>query len=143
MPRLITICGATATGKSGVAMALAGRLQSSILSADSRQVYREFDIGTAKPTAVDRTCVPHHLIDICDPTETMTLADYQQQAQNLIAAVDFPLSPPLLLVGGTGLYIKSVVRGLKIPRVAPMSELRSQLAELGQSLCYAMLQQVD
>ena len=143
MPRLITICGATATGKSGVALALAGRLQSSILSADSRQVYREFDIGTAKPTAVDRTCVPHHLIDICDPTETMTLADYQLQAQNLIAAVDFPVSPPLLLVGGTGLYIKSVVRGLKIPRVAPMPELRSQLAELGQSLCYAMLQQVD
>jgi tRNA dimethylallyltransferase len=126
-----------------VALALAGRLQSSILSADSRQVYREFDIGTAKPTAVDRTCVPHHLIDICDPTETMTLADYQQQAQNLIAAVDFPVSPPLLLVGGTGLYIKSVVRGLKIPRVAPMPELRSQLAELGQSPCYAMLQQVD
>jgi tRNA dimethylallyltransferase len=143
MPRLITICGATATGKSGVALALAGRLQSSILSADSRQVYREFDIGTAKPTAVDRSCVPHHLIDICDPTETMTLADYQQQAQNLIAAVDFPVSPPLLLVGGTGLYIKSVVRGLKIPRVAPMPELRSQLAELGQFQCYAMLQQVD
>lgn len=143
MPRLITICGATATGKSGVALALAGRLQSSILSADSRQVYREFDIGTAKPTAVDRTCVPHHLIDICDPTETLTLADYQQQAQNLIAAFDFPLSPPLLLVGGTGLYIKSIVRSLKIPRVAPMPELRSQLAELGQSQCYAMLQQVD
>ncbi|MEG4839775.1 tRNA (adenosine(37)-N6)-dimethylallyltransferase MiaA [Microcoleus sp. B9-D4] len=143
MPRLITICGATATGKSGVALALAGRLQSSILSADSRQVYREFDIGTAKPTAVDRTCVPHHLIDICDPTETLTLADYQQQAQDLIAAVDFPLCPPLLLVGGTGLYIKSIVRGLKIPRVGPMPELRSQLAELGQSQCYAMLQQVD
>ena len=143
MPRLITICGATATGKSGVALALAGRLQSSILSADSRQVYREFDIGTAKPTALDRTCVPHHLIDICDPTETLTLADYQQQAQKLIADVDFPVSPPLLLVGGTGLYIKSIVRGLKIPRVAPMPELRSQLAELGQSQCYAMLQQVD
>ncbi|MEG4106782.1 tRNA (adenosine(37)-N6)-dimethylallyltransferase MiaA [Microcoleus sp. S13_C5] len=143
MPRLITICGATATGKSGVALALAGRLQSSILSADSRQVYREFDIGTAKPTAVDRTCVPHHLIDICAPTETLTLAEYQQQAQKLISDVDFPLSPPLFLVGGTGLYIKSIVRGLKIPRVAPMPELRSQLAELGQSQCYAMLQQVD
>ncbi len=143
MPRLITICGATATGKSGLAVAVASRLQSSILSADSRQVYREFDIGTAKPTAVDRTCVPHHLIDICDPTETLTLADYQQQAQNLIAAVDFPVSLPLLLVGGTGLYIKSIVRGLKIPRVAPTPELRSQLAELGQSQCYAMLQQID
>jgi len=143
MFRLITICGATGTGKSGVALVLADRLKSSILSADSRQVYREFDIGTAKPTAVDRASVPHHLIDICDPTETLTLAEYQQQAQKIIADVDFPLSPPLLLVGGTGLYIKSIVKGLKIPRVAPMPELRSQLAELGQSQCYAMLQQVD
>ena len=136
---LITICGATATGKSGVALALASRLKSSIVSADSRQVYREFDIGTAKPTKADRTSVPHHLIDICDPTETLTLSDFQQQAQKIIADVDYPL----LLVGGTGLYIKSVVKGLKIPRVAPMPELRSQLAELGQSQCYAMLQQVD
>ena len=140
MFRLITICGATATGKSGVALALAGRLQSSILSADSRQVYREFDIGTAKPTKVDRTSVPHHLIDICDPTETLTLAEYQQQAQKIIADV---VDSPLLLVGGTGLYIKSVVRGLKIPRVGPIPELRSQFAELGQSQCYAILQQVD
>ena len=143
MSKLITICGATATGKSGVAVAVASRLRSPILSADSRQVYREFDIGTAKPTKVDRASVPHHLIDICNPTETLTVADYQQQAQNLIAAVDSPLSPPLLLVGGTGLYIKSIVRGLKIPRVASMPELRSQLTELGQHQCYQMLQQVD
>ncbi|MBE9097105.1 tRNA (adenosine(37)-N6)-dimethylallyltransferase MiaA [Tychonema sp. LEGE 07203] len=143
MFRLVTICGATATGKSGVALALAGRLQSSIVSADSRQVYREFDIGTAKPTATDRDAVPHHLIDICEPTETLTLADYQQQAQKIIADADFPVSPPLLLVGGTGLYIKSIVKNLKIPRVAPVPQLRSQLAELGQSQCYAILQQVD
>ena len=120
-------------------MALAQKLQSAILSADSRQVYREFDIGTAKPNKVDRASIPHYLIDICDPTETLTLSEYQQQAQSLIAAAD----SPLLLVGGTGLYIKSIVRGLKIPRVAPMPELRSQLAELGQSQCYAILQQVD
>ncbi|MEZ2234073.1 tRNA (adenosine(37)-N6)-dimethylallyltransferase MiaA [Microcoleus sp.] len=139
MSRLITICGATATGKSGVAVAVASRLRSPILSADSRQVYREFDIGTAKPTKVDRTSVPHHLIDICDPRETLTLAEYQEQAQKLIMAYDVPL----LLVGGTGLYIKSIVRGLKIPRVAPMPELRSQLIELGQPQCYQMLKQVD
>jgi tRNA dimethylallyltransferase len=139
MSKLITICGATATGKSGVAVAVAQMLRSPILSADSRQVYREFDIGTAKPTKVDRTSVPHYLIDICDPRETLTVAEYQEQAQNLIAAVD----SPLLLVGGTGLYIKSIVRGLKIPRIAPMPELRSQLVELGQPQCYAMLQQVD
>lgn len=120
-------------------MAVASRLRSPILSADSRQVYRDFDIGTAKPTKSDRTSVPHYLIDICDPRETLTVADYQEQAQNLIAAVD----SPLLLVGGTGLYIKSIVRGLKIPRIAPMPELRSQLVELGQPQCYQILQQVD
>ena len=143
MSGLIVICGATATGKSGVAVAVAQRLRSAILSADSRQVYREFDIGTAKPTKIDRASVPHYLIDLCDPTETLTVSEYQQQAQNLIATPPFPLTSPLLLVGGTGLYIKSIVRGLKIPRVASMPQLRSQLAELGQSQCYAILQQVD
>ena len=172
MGGLIVICGATATGKSGLAIAIAHRLHSIILSADSRQVYRDFDIGTAKPTREEQQQVPHYLIDICDPTETLTVADYQQQAQSLIAATAYgtgnralvqrsrgaeeqrgkisPLPPrpmavppPPLLVGGTGLYIKSVVRGMKIPRVPPHPELRSQLADLGQSQCYAMLQQVD
>lgn len=144
-PTLITICGATATGKSGLAIALAMRLNSPILSADSRQVYRHFDIGTAKPTKAEQQQVTHHLIDICAPTETLTLADYQQQAQTLINSPLVPLSPcpPLLLVGGTGLYIRSIVRGLKIPSVAPHQELRSQLQSLGQTQLYAILQQVD
>ena len=129
-------------------MSLAQRLNSPILSADSRQVYREFDIGTAKPTPSDRQLVPHYLLDICDPTETLTVADYQQQAQSLIAkfhtlSSQNRLDSIPLLVGGTGLYIKSITRGLKIPQVAPMPELRSQLAAIGQPQCYAMLQQVD
>ena len=115
-----------------------------ILSADSRQVYREFDIGTAKPTVTERSRVPHFLIDSCDPTETLTLAEYQQQAQTLIAKCHAsPEGIIPLLVGGTGLYIRSVVRGLKIPRVPPQPELRSQLQRLGQAQCYAFLQQVD
>jgi len=138
-PQLIVICGATATGKSGLALELAQRLNTVILSADSRQVYREFDIGTAKPSVAERQLVPHYLINICKPTETLTVADYQEQAQKLIAS--FP--SPLLLVGGTGLYIKAIVRGLKIPRVAPNENLRSQLSSLGQSQCYNFLQQVD
>jgi len=141
-PGLITICGATATGKSGLALALAQRLNSVILSADSRQVYREFDIGTAKPSATHRQQVPHYLVDICEPTETMTLADYQLQAQELIAYFHARGTIPLL-VGGTGLYIRSVVQGMKIPRVAPQYELRSQLASLGQTQLYQILQQVD
>ncbi|MBW4559425.1 MAG: tRNA (adenosine(37)-N6)-dimethylallyltransferase MiaA [Trichormus sp. ATA11-4-KO1] len=140
MTKLIVICGATATGKSGLALNLARRLGSVILSADSRQVYREFDIGTAKPTLAEQKLVPHYLIDICDPTDTMTVADYQEQAQNLIASLSIS---PLLLVGGTGLYIRSIVRGMKIPRVSPQKELRSQLESLGQTMLYEILQQVD
>lgn len=142
MPGLIVICGATATGKSSLALHLAQGLGSPILSADSRQVYREFDIGTAKPTAADRRNVPHYLLDICDPTDNLTVADYQDQANQAIAEVQ-GLNHVPLLVGGTGLYLKAVVKGLKIPRVAPNPELRSQLATLGQAQCYAMLQQVD
>ncbi|NEO20927.1 MULTISPECIES: tRNA (adenosine(37)-N6)-dimethylallyltransferase MiaA [unclassified Moorena] len=148
---VIVICGATATGKSSLGIALAQRVSSIILNADSRQVYREFDIGTAKPTLAQQQQVPHYLIDICDPTETLTVADYQQQAQEIIASkhredrVDQAdlNNNPLFLVGGTGLYIKSVVRGLKIPRVAPQEDLRSQLAALGQAQLYNFLQQID
>ncbi|MBR8837593.1 MAG: tRNA (adenosine(37)-N6)-dimethylallyltransferase MiaA [Stigonema ocellatum SAG 48.90 = DSM 106950] len=142
MTNLIVICGATATGKSRLALALARRNGSVILSADSRQVYRSFDIGTAKPTAAEQRLVQHYLIDICDPTDTMTVADYQQLAQALISSLTVS-SPRLLLVGGTGLYIRSVTQGMKIPRVAPQQELRSHLESLGQKQLYAMLQQID
>ncbi|WP_245939966.1 tRNA (adenosine(37)-N6)-dimethylallyltransferase MiaA [Stenomitos frigidus] len=196
VPFLIVICGATATGKSGLAIALAQRLHSAILSADSRQVYREFNVGTAKPSIAEQQQVTHYLIDICDPTETLTVAEYQQQAQGLIWGVGCGVwgvrgaegaegvgeaegrrqraggrrqkagvrinsklfgaaarsatqnsaptpYPPPLLVGGTGLYIRSIVRGLIIPRVPPQLDLRSQLQTLGQSQLYAFLQQVD
>ncbi len=136
---LIVICGPTATGKSRLALDLATWLNTIILSADSRQVYRELNIGTAKPTAAELAAVPHHLIDICEPTETLTLADYQSRAQGILAQrEDLPL-----LVGGTGLYIKAIAQGLKIPRVPPQPELRGQLLALGQGHCYPMLQQVD
>ena len=171
MSALIVICGPTASGKSGLAIAIAQRIREEadlgrktweryedaiILSADSRQIYREFDIGTAKPSAAEQAQVPHYLIDICDPTVTLTLADYQDQAQALIQtfhhSTDSPHSTDAtrpdsrsmpLLVGGTGLYIKSIVRGLKIPRVAPQATLRSQFKTLGQPYAYALLQQVD
>ncbi|MEO1429483.1 MAG: tRNA (adenosine(37)-N6)-dimethylallyltransferase MiaA [Cyanobacteria bacterium J06633_8] len=151
MTKLIVICGATATGKSGLALALAQRCGSIIISADSRQVYREFNIGTAKPTIAEQKLVPHYLIDVCDPNNTMTVADYQQQAQEIVAGKSLKdilyrstqPNPPIFLVGGTGLYLKSIVRGMKIPRVAPQTELRSQLSSIGQTQLYAMLQQVD
>ena len=139
---LIVILGATATGKTSLAIALAKHLNSPILSADSRQVYRHFDIGTAKPNLEERQEVPHYLIDIAEPDTTLTLADYQQQAQTLIAKFHAEGVTPIL-VGGSGLYIKAITAGLKIPRVPPQPELRSQLEELGQNYCYQVLQQVD
>jgi len=139
---LIVILGATATGKTSLAISLAKHLNAPILSADSRQVYRHLDIGTAKPTIEERQGVPHYLIDIIEPDQTLTLADYQDQAQTLIAKFHAQGVTPIL-VGGSGLYIKAITAGLKIPRVEPQPELRSQFEELGQSYCYQILQQVD
>lgn len=141
MVKIIVVCGPTAAGKSSLAIALAERLNTVILSADSRQVYQDFNIGTAKPSLEEQAIIPHYLIDICDPTETLTVAEYQSYTYDLIDKLAG--EKPLLLVGGTGLYIKAVVRGLQFPRVAPQPALRSQLMNLGQSQCYAMLQQVD
>jgi tRNA dimethylallyltransferase len=143
VPFLLVIGGATATGKSSLSLALAQRLPSAILSADSRQVYREFDIGTAKPSQEERQQIPHFLIDICDPAETLTLAEYQTQAQALIHQFHQDGNTLPMLVGGTGLYIDAVVKGLKIPPVAPNPVLRMQLTRLGQEQCYALLQHLD
>jgi tRNA dimethylallyltransferase len=139
---LIVICGATATGKSGLAIAIAQRLNSPIISADSRQIYREFNIATAKVSPAELALVPHRLVSTSDPDYTVTLAQYQLQAQGLIEKFHQSEQIPLL-VGGTGLYIKSVVKGMKMPRVAPQPDLRSQLLALGQVQCYQILVHLD
>ena len=143
VPCLIIVAGPTAAGKSGLGLAIAQRYPSVILSADSRQIYQSFDIGTAKPSLADRAAVPHRFIDICAPTETLTVADYQAQAQHLIGKLHERREQLPLLVGGTGLYINSIAKGLKIPRVAPNEALRSQFQTLGQPHCYDLLRQLD
>lgn len=140
MTKLIVICGATATGKSSLALKLAQELNTKIISADSRQVYQEFDIGTAKPSLQEQSLVPHYMIDVCKPNEILTLAQYQEQTQTII---DSNPTKPVLLVGGTGLYIKAIVRGLKIPRVSPQPRLRSHLETFSQCERYAFLSQID
>lgn len=124
-------------------MALANRWPAAIVSADSRQVYREFDIGTAKPSEQDRRRVPHFLVDICEPTATLTVADYQQQAQTVLAQLHQQGKRLPLLVGGSGLYVDAVAKGLKIPQVAPQPELRSQLMGWEQAHRHQLLCQVD
>ncbi len=128
MSHLIAIVGPTAVGKSALTIHLAQVFGGEIVSADSRQVYRYLDIGTAKPSPEERALIPHHLIDVVDPDENFTLAIYQEMA--LRAIEDIQRRGRLaLLVGGSGLYVRSVIGGLRIPQVAPDAELRRNLEE--------------
>ena len=123
---LILLVGPTAVGKTGVAVELAPRLNAEIISADSRQVYRYMDIGTAKPTAEQRARVPHHLLDVVNPDQTLTLAEYQELAYDTLRHIAAVGRVPML-VGGTGLYVRAVAEGWTIPRVAPNPVLREVL----------------
>jgi tRNA dimethylallyltransferase len=130
---LLVIAGPTATGKTALALALAERLrpawEAEVVSADTRQIYRLMDIATAKPTPTERARLPHHLLDVVWPDETLTLAEYQRLANAAIAEVWARGRLPLL-VGGAGLYIRAVVDGLAIPEVAPQPKLRAELEAL-------------
>ncbi|MFW6097433.1 MAG: tRNA (adenosine(37)-N6)-dimethylallyltransferase MiaA [Chloroflexota bacterium] len=123
-------------------MHLAQRFDGEIVSADSRLFYRGMDIGTAKPSAAERERVPHHLVDIADPDETITLGQYQDAAYAAITAIQARERLPIL-VGGTGQYIMSVVEGWGIPRVPPHRDLRRALRRLGGSELHRWLSHLD
>lgn len=110
-PRLIAIVGPTATGKSALAVALAHRLGGEVVSCDSTAVYRGFDIGTDKPAIASRGGVPHHLIDVADPTEHYSAARYVREASAAIRSITARARTPIL-AGGTGLYYRALTRGL-------------------------------
>ncbi len=124
--RLAVLCGPTAVGKTAVAVELAVRLDAEIIAADSRTIYRGMDVGTAKPTREQRRRVPHHLLDVADPAERFTLAQYQRLARGALTDIRARGRLPLL-VGGTGLYIRAVVQDLSIPPVPPDPALRGRL----------------
>lgn len=144
--RLLVICGPTATGKTALAIALAQRLGGEIVNADSRQVYRFMDVGTAKPTAAQRAAAPHHLLDVVDPDEPFTLADYLERAHDAVAGILARRSLPIV-AGGTGLYVRALVQGFAVPRVAPDPQLRQDLEALaeaeGSPALLARLRHVD
>jgi len=143
---LLILVGPTAVGKTALSLRLAEMLDGEIVSADSRLFYRGMDVGTAKPTPEQRACVPHHLIDIADPDETVGLAGFQERAYAAIDAVHARGKLPLL-VGGTGQYVRAVVEGWRIPRVPPNPDLRAELeaqARLeGAGALHARLAQLD
>ena len=139
---LIAILGPTAVGKTETSLKLAEEFHGEIVSADSRQVYRGMDIGTAKPTADEQRHAPHHLIDVVNPDEPFALSDYQHHAYAAIADIHERGHIPLL-VGGTGLYVRAVLEGLSIPRVAPDLGRRADLEKQDPGMLYVRLQQID
>ena len=123
---LVVIVGPTGVGKTALSVGLARELHSEIVSADSRQIYRGMDIGTAKPTLAERAGVPHHGIDIVGPDDDFTLANFQDLAYAAIEDIASRDRLPFL-VGGTGQYVRAVVEGWRIPRVRPDPALRAGL----------------
>jgi tRNA dimethylallyltransferase len=146
MQCLVAIVGPTAVGKSELALHLAQDLPAEIVGADSRQIYRYMDIGTNKPTLTERAIVPHHLIDIIEPDEDFNLAVYCELATEAIKTIQHKDKLPLL-VGGSGLYMWSLVEGWKMPQAPPNPVLRRDLEtrakEEGSDVLYKELQQID
>ena len=141
-PVTIALMGPTASGKTDLALELAEALDLAVISVDSRQLYRGMDVGTAKPTAAQRRRVRHELLDLRDPDQPINLQEFTTLAQVAIAA-EHRRRGVALLVGGSGLYLEALLRGLAPPAVPPQPALRAQLEGLGQPLCHGLLRQAD
>lgn len=146
LPPVIVIIGPTAVGKTELSLGLCERFNGEVVGADSRQIYRQMDICTAKPTATEMARVPHHLIDICDPDEPFSLAEYQKRAYATIDDIHARSKIPFV-VGGTALYVRAVVEGLRLPEVPPNPALRAELEQYltdnGRDALFQWLAEVD
>jgi tRNA dimethylallyltransferase len=146
MSSLVAIVGPTAIGKSSLALELGRTFGGEIINADSRQVYRYMDIGTAKPTLEERAVVPHHLIDVVNPDQDFNLALYQSKVRKIIDDIQ-RRRKPALLVGGSGLYVWAILEGWRIPAVPPDYVMRQELEARAQSegvkALYEELKQLD
>jgi tRNA dimethylallyltransferase len=143
-PPLVVVVGPTATGKSGLAVALAQALGGEVVNADAMALYRGMDVGTAKPAAAERGGVPHHLLDVLDVTETASVAAYQRAARAVIDDLRAAGRTPVL-AGGSGLYVQAVVDELEFPGTdaALRAGLEAELAVLGPAALHARLTAVD
>ena len=143
---LLVIVGPTAVGKSALSIRLAQDFEGEIVSADSRQIYRGLDIGADKPTLQQRALAPHHLLDVVDPDEVLSLAQFQELAYQAIDSIQARRRLPIL-VGGTGQWIWAMVEGWGVPRVPPDAGLRAKLAaeaaRVGQAALHTQLAAVD
>lgn len=144
MSKVIVICGATATGKSDIAIEVAQELGAEIINADSMQLYRGMDIGTAKLNVEERKGIPHHLLDVLDVSEDSTVAWYQEQARAAITEIH-GRGKDAVIVGGTGLYIKAILDDLNFPDTDPevRAKLEAELAEFGAAALFARLEELD
>lgn len=144
MPRVIAVVGPTATGKSALALAVAQRVGGEVINADSMQLYRGMDIGTAKLPVTEREGVPHHLLDIWDVTQTASVADFQQRGR---ACIDDLLARDVtpVLAGGSGLYLRAVLDRIEFPGTDPAlrADLEVDLATLGAPRLHERLATVD
>lgn len=144
-PKVIVICGPTGIGKTSVGIDLAQTFGGEIISADSMQIYRYMDIGTAKPNAEELATVPHHMIDIIDPDEDFDAVQFSDRARPMILEIESRSRIPIV-VGGTGFYIKSLLHGLfQSKAVDPKirSRLKKEATEIGGSYLYDRLKQMD
>ena len=141
-PLVIVLLGPTASGKTDLAIALAQALDLAVLNVDSRQLYRQMDVGTAKPTAAQRGQARHELLDLRDPDQPINLQEFRAIAEAQLNA-ELARKPLALLAGGSGLYLQALTQGLEPPAVPPQPQLRAQLAALGQPLCHQLLRQGD
>ena len=139
---MLVLLGPTASGKTDLAIRIAEALDLAVLSVDSRQLYRDMDIGTAKPTALQRARVRHELLDLCRPDQPINLHAFREAAHGQIAA-EQSRRGMAFLVGGSGLYLQALIQGLQPPAVPPQPALREQLRRLGQSTCHQLLVRAD
>lgn len=143
---VIAIVGPTASGKTALAVEIAKHINTEIISADSRQIFKEFDIATAKPTTEETQGIKHHLIDVVNPDEEFTVADFADRASKIMENL-FEQDKTPIVAGGTGLYFRILLENYDMPRVAPNKKLREELhkieQEQGAEALYNMLKESD